>query len=72
MEHVPLFLHFTGKAGSSSRLVMRFSIVTWCVYRLKLIVIAGLPFILSWAMAAPALLVVRPRPVPHPSAPVRQ
>jgi len=48
--------------------------------RLKLIVIAGLPFILSWVMAAPALRCEPPharhivswRPIPPPSAPLRR
>jgi hypothetical protein len=51
--------------GSSSLLVTCFSIVTWCVYCLKLIVIAGLPFILSGVMAAPALPC---EPPPAPSS----
>jgi hypothetical protein len=44
-------------------LVTLFSSVIWCVSRLKLIVIAGLPFILSRVVAAPALP-CEPSPAP--------
>jgi hypothetical protein len=58
-----------GPLAKISRLIVSFvtllSIATWCVSRLKLIVIAGLPFILSWVMAVPALPC---EPPPAPSS----